>query len=63
MKSKKTILVVLLLLVVSFGFGQEKTRKQLIKERKIEMVRQTTILKSLFLSVKKLFHLDMEISI
>ena len=44
MKSKKTILVVLLLLVVSFGFGQEKTRKQLIKERKIEKVRQTTIL-------------------
>ena len=44
MKSKKTILVVLLLLVVSFGFGQEKTRQQLIKERKIEKVRQTTIL-------------------
>lgn len=41
MKSKKSILVVLLLMGVSFGFAQEKTRKQLRKEQKIEKVRQT----------------------
>lgn len=44
MKSKKTILGVFLLLVVTFGFAQEKSRKQLRKERQLEDVRQTAIL-------------------
>ncbi|UFH34270.1 DUF4251 domain-containing protein [Flavobacterium acetivorans] len=44
MKSKKIILVVFLLLAVTFSFAQEKTRKQLRKEKQIEKARQTSIL-------------------
>ncbi|WP_413997841.1 DUF4251 domain-containing protein [Flavobacterium sp. W1B] len=44
MKSKSRILLVFLLFVVTMGFAQEKTRKQLREERKIEKEKQTAIL-------------------
>jgi hypothetical protein len=44
MKTKNTFLLLLLSLVVTISFAQEKTRKQLKEARKIEKQKQTEIL-------------------
>lgn len=44
MKSKSKILVVFLSFVITMGFAQEKTKKQLREERKVEKVKQTEML-------------------
>lgn len=44
MKTKNKITIYIFLFIVSFGFSQEKTKKQLKEERKIEVQRQVEII-------------------